>query len=164
LTERPPARSPIDELGERWQAAWTGEEAGFERCCTPDVHYEDPLVVEPLSGVDALAGHAGRLRQAFPDLRLEPSGPRVASGSYGCLPWRALGTNRGDLAGLPASGRFVTIHGVHYVELEEDRVRRARGFFDLWEAGIQLGLLPARGGFGEAALLLLRGFGLRPRA
>jgi hypothetical protein len=50
---------------------------------------------------------------------------------------------------------------VHVVELADGRVRRARGFFDLYEAGIQLGLLPGRGSLGETALLLLRGFGLR---
>ena len=40
-------------------------------------------------------------------------------------------------------------------------MRRARGFFDLYDAATQLGLLPARGGIGESVLLLLRGFGLR---
>jgi len=75
-----------------------------------------------------------------------------------------LGTHRGDLAGLPATGRFLTLHGIHYVEIADGRIRRARGFFDLYDAGAQLGLLPTRGGLGETALLLLRGFGLRPRA
>ena len=42
-------------------------------------------------------------------------------------------------------------------------MRRARGFFDLYDAATQLGLLPARGGMGETALLMLRGFGLRRR-
>jgi hypothetical protein len=42
-------------------------------------------------------------------------------------------------------------------------VRRARGFFDLYDAATQLGLLPSRGGIGETALLVLRGFGLRRR-
>ena len=64
---------------------------------------------------------------------------------------------------LPATERFVTLHGVHYVELSDGAVRRARGFFDLYDAATQLGLLPARGGLGETALLLLRGFGLRRR-
>jgi hypothetical protein len=55
----------------------------------------------------------------------------------------------------------VTIHGMHYLELVDGAVRRARGFFDLYDAAIQLGLLPARGGVGETALLLLRGFGVK---
>jgi hypothetical protein len=57
----------------------------------------------------------------------------------------------------------VTVHGLHYLELTDGAVRRARGFFDLYDAATQLGLLPARGGLGETALLLLRGFGLRRR-
>ena len=55
----------------------------------------------------------------------------------------------------------MTLHGLHYIELSDGAVRRARGFFDLYDAATQLGLLPARGGLGETALLLLRGFGLR---
>ena len=35
-----------------------------------------------------------------------------------------------------------------------ERVRRARGFFDLYDAATQLGLLPSRGGLGETALAL----------
>ena len=80
------------------------------------------------------------------------------------MPWRLLGTHRGEFAGLPASGRFVVLQGVHYLELTDGRVRRARGFFDLYDAAVQLGLLPSRGSLGESAVLLLRGFGLRPKA
>jgi hypothetical protein len=58
----------------------------------------------------------------------------------------------------------VIIQGLHYLELADGRVRRARGFYDLYDAGVQLGLLPARGSLAESALLLIRGFGLRPRA
>jgi hypothetical protein len=50
---------------------------------------------------------------------------------------------------------------LHYAELEDGRLRRARGFFDLYDVSVQLGLLPAHGSFGEKALLMLRGFGYR---
>ena len=124
--------------------------------------YEDPVAVEPLRGPDALEAHARRLREAFPDLRVESTSPPLARAAHVCVPWRMAGTHKGDIGTmLPATERFVTVHGVHYVELTDDRVRRARGFFDLYDAATQLGLLPARGGLGETALLLLRGFGLR---
>jgi hypothetical protein len=152
-------RSALDELAARWHAAW--REGRFEDCCTPDVGYEDPVAVEPLSGVEALRAHAASLRDAFPDLRIEQSSPPLGTPAHACLPWRALGTHRGDAAMLPATNRFVILHGLHYVELSDGLVRRARGFFDLYDAAVQLGLLPSRGGVGEAALLLLRGFGVR---
>jgi hypothetical protein len=155
-------RGAADALADRWRAAWEG--AGFEACCTPDVTYEDPVAVDLLRGVAALDRHAADLRGAFPDLRLEATAPPLFRGSHACVPWRALGTHRGDIGQmLPASDRFVTIHGLHYLELTDGAVRRARGFFDLYDAAVQLGLLPSRGGMGETALLLLRGFGVRRR-
>ena len=124
------------------------------------MHYEDPATREPLSGLGPLESHARTLLDAFPDLRVERTGPRVGDEHFACVPWRAAGTHRGQLGALPGSNRFVTLHGVHFVELTDGRVQRARGFFDLYEAGIQLGLLPSRGSLSETALLLLRGFGL----
>jgi steroid delta-isomerase-like uncharacterized protein len=158
-------RGELEVVAGHWEAAWEGRaDEGFAACCTPDVSYEDPLVLEPLEGVEALASHAALVREALPDLRVERSAPRLQSTTHACMPWRALGTHKGDVGGVPASGRFVIVHGVHYAELSDGLIRRARGFFDLYDAAVQLGYLPARGGLGEAALLLLRGFGLRPRS
>lgn len=155
-------RAAVDRLAEQWRAGWQG--AGFESCCTPDVTYEDPVAVDLLRGVDALDDHALALRSAFPDLKVEATSPPLFRGTHACVPWRALGTHRGDIGQmLPATDQFITIHGLHYLELSDGSVRRARGFFDLYDAATQLGLLPSRGGIGEAALLLLRGFGVRRR-
>jgi steroid delta-isomerase-like uncharacterized protein len=152
-------------LAVRWAAAWEGRDPErFRACCTRDVHYEDPVVRRPVAGVEALLAHAALLWEAFPvDLRVRASALGVEQDGFACLPWRLTGTQDGSLDGLPASRRRLVAHGVHYVELEAGRVRRARGFFDLYDAGLQLGLFPAKGGAGERALMLLRGFGLRPR-
>jgi steroid delta-isomerase-like uncharacterized protein len=125
------------------------------------VGYEDPVALVPLQGIDALEAHAKNLREAFPDIRVEAAGESIGSAELACLTWRALGTHRGELAGLPPSNRFVVLQGIHYVELEDGRVRRARGFFDLYDVSVQLGLLPAHGSLGEKAMLMLRGFGYR---
>jgi steroid delta-isomerase-like uncharacterized protein len=157
-------RRQARQLTDRWRAAWLeGTPQAFGSCCAVAVHYEDPLLREPLEGLDGLARHAGALRTALPDMRVEPAGEPVAEAGYGCLPWRVVGTHKGAAGSLPATGRFVVLHGVHYVVLSDGLIQRARGFFDLYDAAIQLGLLPARGSLGESAVLLLRGFGLRPR-
>jgi hypothetical protein len=153
-------RGELELLGERWRGAW--QNGGFAALCTPDVGYEDPVTVQPLRGAESLEDLGSKLRDAFPDLRLEATSPVLGREGFACVPWRAVGTHSGDIGSLlPASDRFVALHGLHYVELSDGLVRRARGFFDLYDAGVQLGLLPARGGLGETALLLLRGFGLR---
>ena len=72
-----------------------------------------------------------------------------------------MATHRAPLEGLPATNKFVVVHCVFYCELERERLLRVRGFFDVYDAATQLGVLPGRGSLGEKALLILRGFGLR---
>jgi hypothetical protein len=154
-------------LAGRWRSAWlAATPEAFGDCCHVGVLYEDPVQAEPLEGLAPLAEHARLLHAAFPDLRIEDAGAALVDGSRACVPWRFIGTNKGELGMLPASDRFLTLHGVHFLELDEDGgVRRARGFFDLYDVAVQLALLPKRGSLGETAIMALRGFGLlRPRA
>ena len=153
----------VDELIDRWEAAWTGREsAAFAELCASDVHYEDPLTSEPIEGAAELGRHAARMWAAFPDARMERTGARLSNGRFVAAPCKLLATHRESLEGLPATNRFVVVHCVFYCELGDELVlRRIRAFFDLYDAAVQLGVLPARGTLGERALLVLRGFGLR---
>ncbi len=152
----------VDELIDGWETAWSGKEpAAFEGVCVPAVHYEDPLTSEPLESLEALTHHAGRLWAAFPDARLERTGERLHDGRFVAAPSKLLGTHKAPLEGLPASNKFVVVHCVFYCELQRERLLRVRAFFDLYDAAVQLGVLPGRGTLGEKALLMLRGFGLR---
>jgi steroid delta-isomerase-like uncharacterized protein len=149
-------------LAERWRQAWLeATPEAFGECCSVELFYEDPLAIEPREGLGDVAAHAAQLRVALPDMRIEAVGDAVIDGRNGCIPWRLIGTHRGDVGDVPHTGRFLTLAGVHYVALVDGRVRRARGFFDLYDAAVQLGMLPKRGSLGESAIMLLRGFGLR---
>lgn len=151
--------SPFDGF----QAAWgSGDPAAFREVCAPDCHYEDPLCAEPLEGPAALGDHAQRLWSGVPDARLEATGERLTDGRFLAAPCKLLGTHRHELGGIPPTGRFLVVHVLFYAELERSRERlwRIRAFFDLYDAGVQLGVLPRRGTLGERALLMVRGFGL----
>lgn len=159
-----------DELIDRWEAAWSGKDpSAFAELCAADVHYEDPLTGEPLEGPAELGRHAARLWSAFPDARLErtghrlcdAAGPRAEDAQFVAAPSKLLATHRSPLEGLPATNRFVVVHCIFYCELVDGQLHRVRAFFDLYDAAVQLGVLPARGTLGEKALLVLRGFGLR---
>jgi steroid delta-isomerase-like uncharacterized protein len=155
---------PVDELLDGWQAAWSGRDrSAFAAVCAPDVHYEDPVCDQPLQGADQIARHAALLWKTFPDARVERTGSRLTDGRYVAAPCKLLGSHRGSLDELPASGRFVIVHGVLVAEVEDSRLTRVRVFFDRYDAAQQLGILPSPGTMGEKALLLLRGFGLRLR-
>lgn len=159
-----PGASPeaVDHLIDGWEAAWSSKDpSAFAPLCTADVHYEDPLTGEPLEGAAELGRHATRLWAAFPDARVERTGERLTDGRFVAAPCKLLATHRGPLEGLPATNRFVVVHCIFYCELRDECLLRVRAFFDLYEAAVQLGVLPARGTMGERALLVLRGFGLR---
>lgn len=153
-----------DTLLDRWEAAWCSRDAStFAPLCDPAVQYEDPFTRAPLIGADELGAHAELLWLAFPDVRVERAGERLvdAAGRFVAAPCKLAGTHRGPLDGLPATRRFVVVHGVVYAELRAGRLLRVRAFFDRYDAAVQLGVLPASGTLGERALLMLRGFGLR---
>lgn len=155
-----PERPEADVLAGSWIAAFNGE-GTFAACCSAQVQYEDPLSGRPLLGTVELEAHAARLFQAFPDAHVRSTAPALMRDGHACVPWQLEGTNTGDVSVLPATDRRLSLHGLHYLELRDGRVLRARGFFDLYDGAVQLGVLPARGGLGEAAMMLLRGFGLR---
>jgi steroid delta-isomerase-like uncharacterized protein len=152
----------VDQLIDGWEAAWSGKDpSAFAPLCSADVHYEDPLTDEPLEGAAELGRHAARLWAAFPDARLQRTGARLSNGRYLAAPSKLLATHQEPLEGLPATNRFLVVHCVFYCEVSDERFLRIRALFDLYEAAVQLGVLPARGTLGEKALLVLRGFGLR---
>jgi steroid delta-isomerase-like uncharacterized protein len=152
----------VDQLIDAWEAAWSSKDpAAFAGVCAPNVHYEDPLVGDPLEDVEELGRHAARLWAAFPDVRAERTGERLTNERFVAAPSKLLGTHRASLEGLPATNRFLVVHCVFYCEIERDRLLRVRALFDVYDAATQLGILPARGTLGEKALLMLRGFGLR---
>ena len=154
----------IDALIDAFEAAWTAEGPDrFAAVAAEDLHYEDPFLGEPLTGPRALAAHADRLVAAFPDARVEATGPRMLAGRHVAAPLKVLGHHRGTLGDLPPTGRFVRVHAVAVCELHPDRdvLWRVRTFLDRYGAGVELGVLPARGTLGDKALRMLQGFGLR---
>ena len=105
----------VDALFDAWERAWSGRDpAGFEPLCDAAFRYEDPLTPEPLEGARALAAHAARLWEAFPDARLQPTGPRLSDGTHASAPAKLLGTHREPLQGLAATNRFVVVHVVFF--------------------------------------------------
>lgn len=153
-------------LVERFEAAWSAADLvqEFSDTCSPDLHYEDPLTFKgPLHGPGALAEHAALLRTAAPDARVEGTGPRLSDGCFVAAPVRLQATHSGELEAFPPTGRTLVVQAIFYCELDTTRARiwRVRAFFDLYDAAIQLGVLPKPGSVGQRALMLLRGFGLR---
>ncbi|MET0818702.1 MAG: nuclear transport factor 2 family protein [Solirubrobacteraceae bacterium] len=156
----------FDALLDDFQRALAGRDDGaFAAVCAPDVHYEDPLCAEPLVGPAALVEHLRRLWAGVSDVRVETTGPRVSDGRFVAGPCKVLGTHTGTLGSIPPTRRPLAVHVMLYVELDppQERLWRVRAFFDLYDAAVQVGVLPARNTLAERTMLMMRGFGLRAK-
>lgn len=116
-----------------------------------------------MSGPYDLADHVARLWHGFPDARIEPTADPLTDGRFVSAPMKLLATHREEVGGFPATGRFLVVHAVLICELDprQELLWRVRAFFDVYDAGIQLGVFPRRGGLAERAMFVARGFGLR---
>ncbi len=157
--------SDVKPVVDRFLAAWSAADFASELAavCAPDLHYEDPLTFTPLLSSPELCRHVARLRTGAPDARLELTGEVLSDGTYVAAPVRVLATHTGQLGEFPPTGKAIVVQAIFYVELDDTRERlwRVRAFFDLYDAAIQLGVLPKPGSASARALMMLRGFGLR---
>jgi steroid delta-isomerase-like uncharacterized protein len=60
-------------------------------------------------------------RSAFPDLRVTTE-DLVGDGDRVALRWRAEGTHRGDLMGLPGTGKRVTLTGIEILRIQDGKI------------------------------------------
>src|SRR5215212_1031812 len=96
----------VDDLFDEWERAWSGHDPrGFDSLCADGFQYEDPLTDRPLLGSAALAAYAARLCAAFPDARVNRTGNRLHDGAFACAPCKVIGTHRGEIDGIGATGR-----------------------------------------------------------
>src|SRR5581483_3153809 len=81
-------------------------------------------------------------RNAFPDFKIELRSHFVA-GNWAGAEWVMTGTHQGDLPGLPATNKPVSLRGASVFELQDTRLRRCSDYFDMAAALKQLGFLSA---------------------
>jgi steroid delta-isomerase-like uncharacterized protein len=105
----------------------------------------DAVIHEPAVGTPAgLKAFASEFRAAFPDWHatveeLIVEGDRVAER------WTGRGTHRGELQGIPPTGKRVTVPGVVFYRITGGKIVEYRGTFDTLSLMRQLGVVPGPG-------------------
>jgi steroid delta-isomerase-like uncharacterized protein len=126
----------IDEVVNR------GDAAALEEVVHPDYVYRSPG--EELRGQEGLAALLDGYRSAFPDLRIEIDELLVADDAT-VLAFTLTGTHRGELLGIPATGRRVNVQGMVRSRFRDGKIA------DEWEILDQLTLFEQLGIVGGAS-------------
>jgi steroid delta-isomerase-like uncharacterized protein len=121
----------------------THDAAATAALFAPDAVLRDVAVSRPVVGREQIAGVYARHLVAIPDtlVRVERM---IAEGESVVAEWTISGTHRGQLMGIPATGRAVTIDGVSIIRFREGAPVADTRVWDLAGLLRQIGLLPRR--------------------
>jgi steroid delta-isomerase-like uncharacterized protein len=115
--------------------AWSsGELDRLDELVAPDVVHHDPYDPNAAGGLDGLKKTIALNREAFPDLRITVE-DQLAEDDKVTTRWTATMTHEGDLGGVAASGKRVTLSGITIERFEDGKVVEA------WRSMDTLGLL-----------------------
>ena len=110
-----------------------------------ELYAEDYVDLNPVPGVPAnregLKMQLGMYHQAFPDLSVTVE-DTVADGDKIVVRYTIQGTHRGELMGIPATGKSGEIAGISMVRLANGKVVEEFSLADMMMLFQQLGLAP----------------------
>ncbi len=80
-------------------------------------------------------------RNAFPDIRFTVD-EQIAEGDKVVTRWTAHGTNKGELLGMPATGKSSTVTGIVVDRIVNGKIAESWPIFDQFGMMQQLGIIP----------------------
>jgi len=125
-------------LEEPWKGNWDV----IESFVSPDYLGHDPAEDEPVRGPAGVRARIERYLTAFPDGGLSVD-DQLADGDRVATRWTARGIQTGEIAGVAATGREITVSGVTVSRLEGDLVVEDWTSWDTLGMLVQLGAVPA---------------------
>ena len=103
--------------------------------------YHDPNSPDFPQGPEGYKARVTFYTNAFPDLRFVIDDV-IAEGDRVVVRWQATGTHRGEVLGVPATGKAITGTGMHVIQCKNGSVVHDWGVWDALGLLHQLGALP----------------------
>ena len=126
-----------------------------DKIFTPDYVLHDRASPEEVHGPEGFKGFVGVFHNALPDLHVTIE-DQIAEGDNKMVTrYRVSGTHRGDLMGLPPSGKRVTFEGVGVTRTSDGKFVESWEHYDALGLMQQLGVVPLPGP-GLLARMLIR--------
>jgi steroid delta-isomerase-like uncharacterized protein len=126
-----------------WAAHWSAH--NMDRLLplfTQDVVYEDVTLGVVNRGAAELRAFGEKFIAGFPDVTFELRSS-FANGTSGSAEWVMRGTHKGNLPGMPATGKRVDVRGASIFEFAGNKIRRCSDYWDIATLLKQVGLMPS---------------------
>lgn len=117
----------------------TGDVAIFDEIVAADAVGHDPANPDDATGPEGPKQLVQMYRAAFPDLRMDVE-EQISDGDFVVSRWSSGGTNNGELAGMPATGRFAKTTGISIDKIVDGKVVESWTQWDNFGLMQQLGV------------------------
>ena len=98
----------------------------------------------PIHGLEVYRQFGSQYFSAFPDLRITPE-DLVAEGDKVTMRYDWRGTHKGELMGIPATGKQVTTSGISILRVANGKIAEQWDSFDNLGMLQQIGVIPTMG-------------------
>jgi len=122
-----------------YEAINTGDLALLDKFVAPG--YVDHS--EGFQGVEPFKQQVAGFRAAFPDLHVSIDDLLLADGGRFASRTTVTGTHTGDLMGMPATGRRISVEAVDIGRIEGGQAQERWGGLNMFSLLTQLGVIPA---------------------
>jgi steroid delta-isomerase-like uncharacterized protein len=133
--------SPEAKLFKAWAEGWSNDMEKLLPIFTDDVVYEDATMGVVNHGKEELRAFAAGFFTAFPDATFTLHSS-FAAGNWAAMEWTLTGTQKGDMPGMPATNKRVSVRGSTVIELKDGKISRNTDYWDMATLMRQLGYLP----------------------
>ena len=124
------------------EEVWNGGNLDVaEECFTPDYVNHDPSIPEEIRGLEGFKQNVTAIRSAFPDFRMRIV-DQVAEAEKLVTRYVITGTQEGELAGIPPSGRRIEVAGIGIDYFREGKIFESWEYYDVLGLMQQLGAIP----------------------
>lgn len=126
-----------------YEEVWNGGNlAVIDELVASNAVFRDPATT--LHGPEGFKQYVTMYRTAFPDTHFTIE-DEIAEGEKVVTRWTARGTHKGELQGIPPTGKQVAVTGIVINQLSNGKVVEGWSNFDALGMLQQLGVIPAMG-------------------
>jgi steroid delta-isomerase-like uncharacterized protein len=117
----------------------TGNTGLTKQIYTERAERRHPNSPEPVRGPDAIGKFVSEVHTGFPDFHIELK-ETVTEGDRTVYHWNVTGTHRGEFAGIPPTGKRISIDGLTMSRIEGGKIAGENVYFDRVAMLEQLGV------------------------
>jgi len=134
----------LDDCAIAWSSGSSNDPELVLALFADECVFEDFTFGVVVRGKEELRSFVNGAFAAIPDFKYGLRS-RFATSQWAVIEWVMSGTHKGDLPGIPATGkRFSSVRGSTILELEAGKIRRESDYWDSATFMNQVGLLPSQ--------------------